>query len=119
MPAAQATGLPPYVEPWAPLPQRSCSSRRVTIAESGRPLAIALAMHDDVRHDPGVLEGPHPPGPPVAALDLVGDEQDPVLVAERPEPAQERRRRRAVAALALDRLDEDRGDRRGRRRSSR
>ena len=26
-PAAQATGLPPYVEPWAPRPQRSWSSR--------------------------------------------------------------------------------------------
>ena len=43
MPAAQATGLPPYVEPWALRPQRSWSSRRVAIAESGRPFAIALA----------------------------------------------------------------------------
>ncbi len=44
-PAAQATGLPPYVEPWAPRPQRSWSSRDEMIADSGRPLAIALATH--------------------------------------------------------------------------
>ena len=43
--AAQATGLPPYVEPWAPRPQRVCSSREVTIADSGNPLATAFAMH--------------------------------------------------------------------------
>ena len=82
MPAAQATGLPPYVEPWALRPQRSWSSRRVAIAESGRPFAIAFATHDDVRDDPGVLEAPHHPGPGVAGLDLVGDQQDPVLVAD-------------------------------------
>ena len=95
MPAAQATGLPPYVVPWALLPQRSWSSRRVASAESGSPLAMALAMQTDVGHDPGVLEGPHPAGPGVAGLDLVGDEQDAVLVAERPQLAQERERRRA------------------------
>ena len=43
MPAAQATGLPPYVEPWAPTPQRAWSSREETMAASGRPLAMALA----------------------------------------------------------------------------
>ena len=32
-----------------------------------------------VRDDPGVLEGPHLPGAAIAALDLVGDEQDAVL----------------------------------------
>ena len=41
-----------------------------------------LGHADDVGDDPGVLEGPHPPGPPEAGLDLVGDEQDPVPVAD-------------------------------------
>ena len=44
-PAAQATGLPPYVVPWAPRPHCLASSVRVTIADSGRPFAIALATH--------------------------------------------------------------------------
>ena len=55
----------------------------------------------DVGHDPGVLERPHPPGPAVARLDLVGDEQDAVLVARgrasragtRPVPGRSRPRR--------------------------
>ena len=34
---------------------------------AGRPLAIALATHDHVGHDAGVLERPHPAGPAVAA----------------------------------------------------
>ena len=79
------------------------------IAASGRPFAIALADEHDVRDDPGMLEGPHPAGPPVAGLDLVGDEQDAVPVGERPQAPQERGRRRDVAALALDGLDEERG----------
>jgi len=38
MPAAQETGLPPKVVPWAPTPQRCWSSRRLTIAPMGMPL---------------------------------------------------------------------------------
>ena len=74
--------------------------------------AVGDRLRDDdhVGHDSRVLDRPHRPGPPVAGLDLVGDEQDPVLVAEGPKLAQERGRRRRVAALALDRLDEDRRD---------
>src|SRR5687767_12619776 len=55
-----------------------------------------------------MLEPPHPAGPAVAALDLVRDEQDPVLVTETAEFPEERRGRRVVAALALDWLDQDR-----------
>jgi hypothetical protein len=58
-----------------------------------------------------MLEGPHPAGPAVARLDLVGHEQDSVLVAQLAQAAQERDRGREVAALALDGLDEDRRDR--------
>ena len=77
----------------------------------GQPVRDRLGQAHDVRDDPGVLEGPHRAGPAEPRLDLVGDEQDPVLVAERAQAAQERGRGRRVAALALDRLDEDRGDR--------
>ena len=44
IPAAQLTGLPPNVVPWALLPHRTWSAFEVAIAESGRPFAIALAM---------------------------------------------------------------------------
>jgi hypothetical protein len=52
----------------------------------------------------------HPARPREARLDLVGDQQDPVLIADRTERAQERRGRRVVAPFAPHGLDEDRGD---------
>ena len=107
--AAQATTLPPYVPPWVP----------------GRPVGDQLAPgddprqrqaggdplgdHDDVRLDVPVLDGEEPAGPSEARLDLVGDEQDPVLPGDLPEARQEPRRRDDVAALAEHRLDDDRG----------
>ena len=42
--AAQATGLPPNVEPWPPGSQ-SMISARATMPASGRPLARPLPMH--------------------------------------------------------------------------
>ena len=54
-----------------------------TIAESGRPLAIALATHTTSGTIPACSNAHISPGPAVARLDLVGDEQDAVLVAER------------------------------------
>jgi len=36
--------LPPYVVPWALLPQRSWSAFELASADSGRPFAIAFAM---------------------------------------------------------------------------
>ena len=47
---------------------------------------------------------------PGARLDLVGDEQDAVLVADRAEALEEAVLGDDVAALALDRLDDDRRD---------
>ena len=52
----------------------------------------------------------HLAGPPEAGLDLVGDQQDPVLAGDLAQPRQEARRRHDVAALAEDRLDDDRRD---------
>ena len=50
------------------------------------------------------------PGAPGAGLDLVGDEQDPVAVAQLAQARQEVVLGDDVAALALDRLDDDRGE---------
>ena len=50
------------------------------------------------------------PGPTRARLDLVGDEQDPVPVADLAQTLEEAVLRDDVAALALDRLDDDRRD---------
>ena len=50
------------------------------------------------------------PGAPEAGLDLVDDQQDAVLVADLAQSAQELEGRDVEAALALDRLDDDRGD---------
>ena len=108
--AAQATGLPPYVEPWAPGPQASSRSARATIAPSGMPGRDALGGEQDVRLDAPVLDRPHLAGPPGARLDLVGDEQDAVLVADLAQALEEAVLGDDVAALALDRLDDDRRD---------
>ena len=45
-----------------------------------------------------------------AALNLIGDEEDAVLVAERAKRGEVIGRRHDVSALALNRLDEDGGD---------
>src|SRR5215212_12022128 len=70
----------------------------------------ALGAEQYVRLDAGVLDRPHLPGPPRARLDLVGDEQDPVSVADRAKASKERVFGDDIAALALDRLDDDRRD---------
>ena len=81
-PAAQATGLPPYVEPCAPRPQRSWSVAARDDRRERQAVGDRLGHAHDVGHDPRVLERPHRAGPAVARLDLVGDEQDAVLVAD-------------------------------------
>ena len=67
-----------------------------------------LGHRQHVRGGARVLDGEHAPGAGQAALDLVGDEQDAVLVAERTQRGQEARRRHHETTLAEDRLDDDR-----------
>src|SRR4029453_18524074 len=64
---------------------------------------------DEVGHDVLVLDREPAAGPAHAALDLVGDEHDVVLGAKVDETLDEPRRRDDEAALALDRLEDDRG----------
>jgi hypothetical protein len=54
-----------------------------------------------------VLDRPPATGAAKAGLDLIGDEEDPVLVAQLAEALQEGSGRREVAALTLDRFDDD------------
>ena len=67
----------------------------------------ALGGQHDVGLDAPVLDRPHLPGPTRARLDLVGDEQDAVAVAQLAETLEEAVLGDDVAALALDRLDDD------------
>ena len=69
-----------------------------------------LRGQQDVGLDAPVLDRPHLPGAAGARLDLVGDEQDPVPVADLAQALEEAVLGDDVAALALDRLDDDRGD---------
>ncbi len=74
----------------------------------GMPEAMPLAVEQDVRLDGPVLDGPHLARASGARLDLVGDEDDAVPVADLAQARQEGVVRDDVAALALDGLDEDR-----------
>jgi hypothetical protein len=107
-PAAAQTGLPAKVDPWAPGGQVQTDSRAMN-APIGIPEAIPLAVVHDVRLDAGVLDRPPSAGAAHARLDLVGDEEDAVLVADLAQSLHEGLRRGEVAALSLDRLDDDGG----------
>ena len=69
----------------------------------------ALGHDQDVRLDVPVLDREHLAGAPEPGLDLVGDEQDPVLAGDLAQARQEPGRRDDVATLAEDGLDDDRG----------
>ena len=79
---------------------------------AGQRQATGDRLRDDhqVRLDLEVLHREHATGPPEAGLHLVGDEDDPVLVADSPETLDELCRRRDEPALALLRLEDDRRD---------
>ncbi len=73
---------------------------------------------DQVGLDAGVLDREELAGAAEAGLHLVGDEDDPVAVAEPANPCEELGRRNVEAALALHRLEHDRGNGLGARRAS-
>ena len=76
--------------------------------------AQPLADQQHVGRDPFLLAGEQPPGSAEPRLDLVEDQRDPVAAAERARPGEVARGRNDHAALALDRLEEQRRDRAGR-----
>ena len=76
-------------------------------ADSGTPPATLFAI-DEIRLDPGVLDREHAPGATESTLDLVGDQDDAVAVAQAPQPPQQLGRRRIEPAFAQHRLDDDR-----------
>ena len=83
------------------------TSSRAMIAPSGMPLAIPLARQMMSGSTPQCSTANSLPVRPMPDLHLVGDQQDAVPVAQLAQGRQEARRRHVVAALALDRLDED------------
>ena len=108
--AAHETTLPPYVPPWVPGFQAAMSSAPGQDPGQRQAGRDALGHDQDVGLDVPVLDREHLAGPPEPGLDLVGDEQDAVLAGDLAQPRQEPRRRHDVAALAEDRLDDDRRD---------
>jgi hypothetical protein len=97
-----------YVPPIAPACAPSMISARPSTPERGRPAAIDFATVIRSGSTPEVLHREHAPGPAEAGLDLVGDEDDPVTVADRAQPLHVRARRGDEPSLAQLRLDDDR-----------
>ena len=64
-------------------PQRSISSSLGQERAQGQARGDALGRDQDVGLDVGVLDRPHPAGAAHAGLDLVGDQQDAVALAQR------------------------------------
>src|SRR5207249_2016626 len=90
------------VRPWRPGHHTAAPDDRAERQSRGD----ALREHDDVRGDAPVLDRVELPRPAHAALDLVYDEEDPVLRRERAETREEVVGWHDVPAFALDRLDE-------------
>ena len=112
--AAHETGLPPNVLACAP-GGHDITSARAQVTPSGSPDAMPFAMLTMSARQAEVLAREHLPGAAHPRLHLVDDQQHAVLRGQLAQPLQERRRRHDVAALALDRLDDDGGDFVGRR----
>ena len=107
-PAARLTASPMNVEVCVPGAQWAMNAARPTTADSGQPAADPLADGHEVRHDAPVLGRPGPARPPEPALDLVEDEDGAVAVAQLAQAGEEAVGWDDDAAVALDRLDDDR-----------
>src|SRR5699024_1861755 len=75
-----------------------------------QPTGDALGRGDEIGDDALPFGGEHLPGAGEAGLDLVGDEDDALLAGVVDQRRQEALGRNNEAALALDGLDDDRGD---------
>ena len=80
--AAQLTGLPPKVERWSPSWKESAISARADEGAQRPAVGDALGHGHDVGLDAEVLDGEQLAGAPEAALHLVGDEQDALVVED-------------------------------------
>src|ERR1700682_1207896 len=77
----------------------------------GEPADLSLlAEAEEVRLDSHLLPAPHGPGQSDPGLNLVEDEKELELVGERSQAPEELRAEMVVAALALNRLQDQRGD---------
>ena len=106
--AATATGLPPNVlacAPGRPVHQLGAGDGRAQRHAAGD----AFGQRDHIRDRAEMLGGEHLAGASHAALDLVENQQDAVVVGHPAQLVEELLGRHDVAAFALHRLDEDGG----------
>ena len=109
-PTAAASGLPPNVLPWSPGRNTPMTSSRARNADTGsNPPPERLAEHEPVGLHAVVVAREQLAGAAEAGLHLVGDEQHVALAADPRARGEIAGRRHDDAALALDRLDEERG----------
>ena len=108
--AAQLTGLPPKVVRWSPIWKASAISARAMKARQRPAVGDALGHGHDVGLDAVVLDGEQLAGAPEAALDLVGDEEDALLVEDLLDALEVAVRRHDDAALAHHRLGDEGAD---------
>ena len=109
-PAAQASGLPPKVEPCMPGGEHRAHRRAEGHEGTDRHAAAeALGQGHRVGHDAGLLEGEPRAGAADAGLHLVEDEQRPDLAGDLAGRAQVGRATGPHARLALDRLEDQGG----------
>ena len=110
--AAQATGLPPKVVPWLPGCSRVAAAPRATVAPIGMPPPRPLArVTTSGAYAVEELVGEPGAGAADAGLHLVEPEQRAVLVGDALGGGEVAGARDDDAGLALDRLEDDGGDR--------
>ena len=107
--AAHDTGLPPNVLACAP-GGHAITSALAQVTPSGRPEAMPLAMVTTSAFRPKCSDANIFPVRPMPDCTSSTTRSDPVLGGELAQPLVELPGRHEVAALALDRLDDDGGD---------
>ena len=105
---AQASGLPPKVEPWVPAIMPDAARAVARQAPIGKPPPSPLAMAAMSGRTPACSQASSVPVRPMPAWISSNTSSRPCSSHRRAQVLQELRRRRPDAALALDRLDQDR-----------